>query len=64
MSVINEVKAIPLAQLRAAYQAGGAELSIGGEGNRTGNVSGLRAGWGRWCRQRVQPALPRGGGRG
>src|SRR5262249_34954224 len=29
-SIINEVRGIPIGQLRAAFEAGGAELSIGG----------------------------------
>jgi hypothetical protein len=30
MAVVNEVRGIPLGQLRAAFEAGGAELNIGG----------------------------------
>ena len=30
LSVVNEVRGIPLSQLRAAYEAGGTELTIGG----------------------------------
>jgi hypothetical protein len=30
MTVVNEVRGIPLGQLRAAFEAGGGELSIGG----------------------------------